>query len=79
MPAVKTINGEMIVFKAVKKIYNLGAEDVHALDGVDLNIERNEYISIMGPSGSGKSTLMNVIGCLKCSTRRSLRTCQNRA
>jgi len=54
----------MIVLKAVKKIYNLGAEDVHALDGVDLNINRNEYISIMGPSGSGKSTLMNVIGCL---------------
>lgn len=57
-------NGEMIVLKAVKKIYNLGAEDVHALDGVDLDINRNEYISIMGPSGSGKSTLMNVIGCL---------------
>jgi len=57
-------NEEMIVLKAVKKIYNLGAEDVHALDGVDLNINRNEYISIMGPSGSGKSTLMNVIGCL---------------
>ena len=57
-------NGEMIVLKAVKKIYNLGAEDVHALDGVDLDIQRNEYISIMGPSGSGKSTLMNVIGCL---------------
>jgi len=57
-------NGEMIVLKTVKKIYNLGAEDVHALDGVDLDINRNEYISIMGPSGSGKSTLMNVIGCL---------------
>jgi len=57
-------NGKMIVLKAVKKIYNLGAEDVHALDGVDLDIQRNEYISIMGPSGSGKSTLMNVIGCL---------------
>ncbi len=68
MPTVKTINGEMIVFKGVKKIYNLGAEDVHALDGVDLNIERNEYISIMGPSGSGKSTLMNVIGCLDTPT-----------
>jgi putative ABC transport system ATP-binding protein len=62
--SAKVKNGEMIVLKAVKKIYNLGAEDVHALDGVDLNINRNEYISIMGPSGSGKSTLMNVIGCL---------------
>jgi putative ABC transport system ATP-binding protein len=68
MSAVETKNGEMIVFKAVKKIYNLGAEDVHALDGVDLNIERNEYISIMGPSGSGNSTLMNVIGCLDTPT-----------
>ncbi len=68
MSAVKTKNGEMIIFKAVKKIYNLGAEDVHALDGVDLNINRNEYISIMGPSGSGKSTLMNVIGCLDTPT-----------
>lgn len=68
MFAVKAKNGEMIVLKAVKKIYNLGAEDVHALDGVDLTIERNEYISIMGPSGSGKSTLMNVIGCLDTPT-----------
>ncbi|MEE8478770.1 MAG: ABC transporter ATP-binding protein [Candidatus Neomarinimicrobiota bacterium] len=68
MSAVKAKNGEMIIFKAVKKIYNLGAEDVHALDGVDLDINRNEYISIMGPSGSGKSTLMNVIGCLDTPT-----------
>lgn len=57
-------NGELINLKSVKKIYNLGAEDVHALDGIDLEIKRNGYISIMGPSGSGKSTLMNVIGCL---------------
>jgi putative ABC transport system ATP-binding protein len=64
MSTTKIINGEMIVLEAVKKIYNLGAEDVHALDGIDLTINRNEYISIMGPSGSGKSTLMNVIGCL---------------
>ena len=61
-PEIK--NGELINLLSVKKIYNLGAEDVHALDGVDLKIKRNEYISIMGPSGSGKSTLMNMIGCL---------------
>lgn len=61
-------NGEMIVLKEVKKIYNLGAEDVHALDGVDLTISKNGYISIMGPSGSGKSTLMNMIGCLDTPT-----------
>lgn len=59
-----TDNGKLIKLHSVKKIYNLGAEDVHALDGVDLDILRNEYISIMGPSGSGKSTLMNMIGCL---------------
>jgi len=62
-------NGELINLKSVKKIYNLGAENVHALDGIDLDINRNEYISIMGPSGSGKSTLMNLIGCLDTPTK----------
>jgi putative ABC transport system ATP-binding protein len=68
MSAGNDKNDKMIDLKAVKKIYNVGAEDVRALDGVDLNINRNEYISIMGPSGSGKSTLMNVIGCLDTPT-----------
>ena len=54
----------MIEIEGVKKIYDLGAEKVHALDGVDLNIDGGEYIAIMGPSGSGKSTLMNILGCL---------------
>ncbi len=67
--AETTKNGELIHLTAVKKIYNLGAEDVHALDGIDLSIDKNEYISIMGPSGSGKSTLMNVIGCLDTPTQ----------
>ena len=52
----------------IKKVYEMGEEKLFALNGVDVVIERNEYVAIMGPSGSGKSTLMNIIGCLDTPT-----------
>ena len=58
----------LISLKGIKRHYKVGDEKVKALDGVDLTINHNEYISIMGPSGSGKSTLMNMIGCLDTPT-----------
>ena len=58
----------LISLKKIYKIYSVGGEEVRALDGIDLDIQENEYLAIMGPSGSGKSTLMNMIGCLDTPT-----------
>ena len=57
-----------IVTRDLSKDYEMGAETVHALREVDLEIAENEYVGVMGPSGSGKSTLMNLIGCLDTPT-----------
>src|SRR5205085_332357 len=57
-------SGIVIKTEELAKVYEMGAEQVHALRGVDVEIRKGEYVAIMGPSGSGKSTLMNLIGCL---------------
>ncbi len=54
----------LIKVSGVKKIYEVGIQKIEAVAGIDLEIERNEYVAIMGPSGSGKSTFMNLLGCL---------------
>ena len=60
--------GHLIEFKQVYKIYRMGDTEVHALDGVDITIDRGEFVAIVGQSGSGKSTAMNIIGCLDVPT-----------
>ncbi len=69
VPSVaQALDDEVIRAVELRKVYDLGAAEVRAMDGVSLTIRRGEYVAIMGPSGSGKSTLMNVIGCLDVPT-----------
>jgi len=60
----KEVKEVVISLKDIRREYQMGQETIRALDGVSLDIRRNDYVAIMGPSGSGKSTLMNTLGCL---------------
>lgn len=66
----------VVTITGVKKLYKMGSEIVAALNGVDLKIDKGEFVALMGPSGSGKSTLMNILGCLDRPTEGSYQLLQ---
>src|SRR5918911_1506817 len=63
------VPASLISMRDIWKTYQMGSEEVHALHGVSFDVQKNEYVAIIGPSGSGKSTLMNLIGCLDTPTK----------
>jgi putative ABC transport system ATP-binding protein len=67
------VSPPQVEFRGVTKVYGEGQAAVHALRGIDLAIDKGEFVAVMGPSGSGKSTCMNLIGCLDAPTSGSYR------
>jgi putative ABC transport system ATP-binding protein len=65
------MNTSMIQVRELAKIYQIGTQEVQALRSIDLDIQKNEFVALMGPSGSGKSTLMNILGCLDSPSKGS--------
>src|SRR5690606_15460152 len=79
-PALTSLTGSRVArpmalleLRNIRKIYRLGDEEIRALDGVSLDIDSGEFISIIGPSGSGKSTLMHILGCLDTPSEGTIR------
>lgn len=64
---------DVIELRNVQKVYKRGTEKVHAVNGINLSVERGEFLSLVGPSGSGKSTLLNLIGCVDVPTSGSIK------
>lgn len=67
------MNELVVEARQLSKVYVMGGEEVRAVDGVDLEVRKGDFVSVMGPSGSGKTTLLNLIGCIDCPTSGAIR------